>query len=217
MRQGPAEVFAQTGPDPAGEGARLLQQTVELLGVGCQLERFKLCRQAVGVLAHQHEVAGVGDQNQAIAAPVAADLIAIGGEPGVVIGGLDLDNAAFGDLPFAHSAALHLPGGVEAQVGMARAVVGQLADAEDLGLERCADGVQQSGQRRIRRPLAGRAARRAQAAQVAEVGLYRRREFHCRYRHGSVAALWRACFPPWRRGRITPCGRFVLRGPITLG
>ena len=175
MRQGPAEIFAQTGPDAAGKRARRLQQMVELLGVMGQPEGLELCRQAVGVLAHQHEIAGVGYQDQSIAAPVAADLIAVGGQPGVVIGGLDLDYAAFGDLPFAHPAPLHLPGGVEAQVGMAGAVVGQFADAEDLGLEHSADGVEEGGQRRIRRPLAGRAAGSAQAAQVAEVRLDRRR------------------------------------------
>ena len=46
-----------------------------------------------------------------------------------------------------------------------------------LGLSVAADGVEQRGQRRIGRPLAGRAAGSAQAAQVAEIGLDRRREF----------------------------------------
>ena len=123
-------------------------------------------------------------RTKAIAAPVTADLIAFGGHPGVVIGVLDLDNAALGGLAFARPAAPRLPGGVEAQVGMARAVIGEFADAEDLGREHSADGVDESGQRRVGGPLAGRATGSAQAAQVAEVGLDRRREVRYFQCHG---------------------------------
>ena len=56
--------------------------------------------------------------------PVAADLVAGGGQPSVVAGGLDLDDAALRRLAFAGPAALDLLGGVEAEVGMAGALVG---------------------------------------------------------------------------------------------
>ena len=47
---------------------------------------------------------------------------------------------------------------------MARALLGKLADAEDFGLERGTNGVEEVVQGRIVRALAGRAARRADAA-----------------------------------------------------
>ncbi len=171
MRQRPAQILAQTRAYLASEGLRLIQAPLELRGAVRQPKRFQLLGPALRVLAHEHEVPVVGHQHQAVAGPIAADLTAVGGEPGVVIGGFDLHHAAFGNLALARLAALHLPGGVEAEVGMARALVGQLDDAEDLGLERTADRVQQVGERAVAGALAGRAAGGAHAAQVFEVGL----------------------------------------------
>ena len=58
-------------------------------------------------------------------------------------------------LPLARLAPLHLLGGIEAEVGMARALLRQLDDAEDFGLELGANGGQQVCERRVGRPLAG--------------------------------------------------------------
>ena len=113
---------------------------------------------ALGVLSEQHEVAGVGDEHEAVPAPVAAHLIAVRGQPSVVAGGLDLDHAALGKLSLSRSALLHLAGGVESEVGVARAVVGELGDAGHLGPERGADGVEQVAERRVVGALAGGAA-----------------------------------------------------------
>ena len=76
----------------------MLQLRLEVGGGFGQPEGLQLGGIAVGVLAQQHEVAGVGDQHEAIASPVAAHLRAVGGEPGVGIGGLDLHHAAIGRL-----------------------------------------------------------------------------------------------------------------------
>ena len=152
----------------------MLQAGVEVGGGVGQAEGFQTDGPASGVLAHHHEVAGVGDQHLAVTLPVAADLLAFGGEPGVVGYGLDLHHAALGELAAAlrlTAAALGLARGVESEVGMAGALVGQFGDAEDLGAQGVAHGVEQVGQRAVSRALAGSAAGLpADPAQVGEVG-----------------------------------------------
>ena len=134
---------------------------------------------AGGVLAEEDEVAGVGDEDEAVLVPVAADLVAIGGEPCVVGGGFYLDDATFGELAIAGLSALHLPGGVESEVGAARAYVLELADAADPGLEGGADGGEEVVEGGVVGELAGCAAGRADAVQVGEVGLYGGCELGC--------------------------------------
>ena len=129
-----AEVLAEGGADIAGEGAGLFEPGLELVLCPGEPEGLKPGWVARGVLAEQHEVAGVGDEHEAVPGPVAADLVALGGQPRVVAGGLDLDDAALGELPLARSSPLQLFGCVESEVGMARALLGKLADAVDLGL-----------------------------------------------------------------------------------
>ena len=67
---------------------------------------------------------------------------------GVVFGRLDLDRAALRQLALAR-AALDLFRRIEAEIGPARALVRELADAEHLGLQRSADRVQQVSQGRM--------------------------------------------------------------------
>ena len=59
------------------------------------------------------------------------------------------DHASFRHLPLARSSLLHLLRRIEAEIGMARALIGKLADAEHLRLERRADGIEQVRQRPI--------------------------------------------------------------------
>ena len=183
MGQRTGEIFAQARAQVAGEGARLLQAALKRLSAASQPESLQLRRATRGVLAQQHEVARVGHQHQAVAAPVAADLSALRREPGVVCGRLHLDHAALRRLPLARSALLHLLGRIEAEVGMARALVGKLADAEHLGLERGADGVEQVSQRPVAGPLPGCAAGGVDSSEVGEIGLDRRRQFGVRFAH----------------------------------
>ena len=124
MGQGAAEILAQTGANLTGEGAGFFKQAVEVFGAVGEPEGLEPDRPAGGVRSEQDEVAGVGDEDEAVAVPVAADLVAGGGQPGVVAGGFDLDDAALRRLAFAGPAALDLLGGVEAEVGMAGALVG---------------------------------------------------------------------------------------------
>ena len=123
----------------------MLQLRLEGGGGPGQPEGFQLGRaSALGVLAQQHEIAGVGGQHQPVTVPVLADLGAVSYEPCVIGNGFDLDHAAFGKLPIALPAPLHLLGGVESEVGMSGPLLRQLTDTEDLGLERAADGIQQN-------------------------------------------------------------------------
>ena len=77
------------------------------------------------VLAQQHEVAGVGDQNETIQPPILADLGAAGGEPGVVASRLDLHHPTIRDLPLLGLALRYLPGGVDAEVRMPHSLLGR--------------------------------------------------------------------------------------------
>ena len=106
MGQCATEIFTQAGADFAGEGARFLQPPRERFRAVSQPEGLQLRRPANCILAEQHEVARIGHQHQSIAAPVAAHLIAVCRQPGVITGGLHLDHATFRHLPLAWPALL---------------------------------------------------------------------------------------------------------------
>ncbi len=78
-----------------------------------------------------------------VAVPIVADLGGLCGQLGIIAGGLYLNDAAFRDLVFRGLAFLHLLGRVEPEVGMTRALVSQLADAEHFGLEGMTNRVEQ--------------------------------------------------------------------------
>ena len=80
---------------------------------------------SLGVLAQQDEVAGVGNEDEAVSLPVAADLGTFGREPSVVARGLDLYDATLGRLALARLSALNLLGGVESEVGVSGALLRQ--------------------------------------------------------------------------------------------
>ena len=119
---------------------------MEFLWTVRQSEAFEFRRTARCVLAHEYEVAGVGHQHQPVVVPVAAHLIAVGRQPGIVADGFHLDHAALRHLSVARPALLHLLRRVEAEVGMARALVSKLTNAEYLRVEHRADGIQQVGE-----------------------------------------------------------------------
>ena len=81
-----------------------------------------------------------------------------------LLAGFDFHHAALGELPLLGMALRHLLGGVEAEVGMSRALLRQLADAMHPRPQRAAHGVQQVAQREVIGQLAGAAARRTDAA-----------------------------------------------------
>ena len=201
MGEGAAEVLSESGADLTGERAGCLRQGLERLGGVGQPEGLQLCGVSVGVLTKQDEVAGVGDEDEPILLPVAADLIALGGEPSVVVGRLDLDHAALGELALAGLSARNLPGGVESEVGMSGALLGKLADAEDFGSERVADVVQQVGQRTVGGAFAGGSAGSANASEVGEVVFDDGGQLGCGGWHGRI---------------LESSGRFAKR-PLRVG
>ena len=198
--QGATEVLDETRTDLAGEDARRLQLALErgvAAGEPEGLERGLLARR---VLADERELAEIGRQHQTVAAPVAPDLLAHHRAQHVLVRGLDLDHAAFRNLALARASPLHLPGRVEAEVGMTRALVGQLADAEHLRLEGRADGVEQVRERPVARSLPGRPAGGADPPQIFEIRLHRRDQLRVRTGHGPRGgSVVGAC------GRAAPC------------
>ena len=208
VRQCAGQVFAEAGPGRPGKCARRFQFAPEAVRAVREAEGFELRRAARRVLAHQHEIARVGHEHQPIAFPIAAGLTALRREPGIVVRRLHLDHAAFRYLAFARLALLHLLRRVESEVGMARALVGEFADAEHLRPERRADGVQQVGERPVARPLPGRAAGRAHPPEIGEIRFDRRRQPCVRSRHRpcsglslpGVQALARRSAPAAKRG-----------------
>ena len=153
-----AQVLTQACAHIACEGPRPLQLGVKLLLRLRKSEGLQLHGVALGVLSHQHEVAGVGDQHEPVDGPSS-------GSPGRwrpsarrrLRRASPPRRRARGPVRFGLPL-LHLSLGVEAEVRVARALLGKLAYAEHLGPERAADGVQQVGQSRVVRPLSRRAA-----------------------------------------------------------
>ena len=162
------------------------------LEVGCgtgQPEGFQLGRVALGVLAQQDEVAGVGDEDKTVSFPVPADLGAFRGQPGVVTSGLDFHDTDLRRLPFPGLSSLHLLCCVKAQVRMPRPLVRQFADTEHLGPQRCPYRVQQVGQRRVIGAFVSATARGTDAPQVVEICLHREAELGSALRHGPPLVL----------------------------
>lgn len=113
-------------------------------GIG-EAKGFEFYGIAGGVFADENEVAIVGDEDLAVFRPVAADLSAVGGKPGVVGGGFDFDHTARGllrDIWIFVFSAFELLFGKEAAIGDAGAAIAKLEDAGDFGLKRFADFVE---------------------------------------------------------------------------
>lgn len=109
MGQRAAQVFAQPCSEVAGERGRVLETGRELFGAFGKPEGLQARRIATPVLADQREIIGVGNQYQAVSAPVAGYLVASGGEPGVAVRALDLHHAALRRLALSRTPALDLP------------------------------------------------------------------------------------------------------------
>ncbi len=177
------EILAQTRADRPRKGTRMFQPAGERLFTLGQPERLQHRLAAVRIQADEAELAQVRGQHQAIASPIASHLLAHRPRPQVLVRRLDLDDTALRGLSLARAAALDLLRGVEPEVGMARALIGKLADAEHLGFERRAHRVQEIRERSIARSLPGGPARGADPPQIVEVRLDRRGQLRVRPAH----------------------------------
>ena len=141
------EILAQTRAGRPRKRPRMLQPAGERLFALGQPERLQHRLAAVRVRADEAELAQIRHQHQAVAPPVARHLLAHRLRPQVLVRRLHLDDAALRSLSLARTTALDLLRGVEPEIGMARALVGELADAEHPGLQRRTDRVQESRER----------------------------------------------------------------------
>ena len=179
MGQRAAQVLPETGSELTRKSTGLLESKLELCGGAGEPEGLQFRGHARRVLAEQYEVAGVGDEDEPVFAPIFADLFTGCRQPGVIGDGLDFDHAALRRLALARLAPLNLTRGIETEVRMARALLCKLADAEYFGLEHASNGVEQVGQRRVVGALAGGAAGRSDPAQIGKILLYRRCQLRC--------------------------------------
>ena len=134
VRQSPAQVFSENSSRPAGEFARRGQQAVELLLASGQAKPLQARRAARIVGTNEHEFPRVGHEDLPVEFPVATHLMALGGEPRVIRGGLQLNDTAFGKLTFERRAVLRLVCREQPDIGMARTVIGNFNHAIDRGL-----------------------------------------------------------------------------------
>ena len=177
MGEHASQVFAKTRANFVRKGARLLQPGFKIFGGFRKSERLQLDGIACAILAEQDEIAHVGDEDEAILVPILADLRAFDSQPRIVRHGLDLHDAALRGLALNRISLAGLLGGVQAKIGVIRPRLPQFSNARDLGSKRIADRVQQIVQRRVVGTFRRRAAGRADAAQVREIGLNGGAEF----------------------------------------
>ena len=171
-----AQIFAQPRSDPARERPRLCQS---------RIERFFAVRQPVGFKRHlvsgcaltdEFKLTQVGHQHQVVTLPVAANLVAHGLFVRVLVRRFHLHYAALRRLrlSLARPPALQLPLDVKVKVGMPRALICRLHDAEHLRPESRSNRAEQSRQREIRGSLVRGRAGRANPPQIGKKRLYRR-------------------------------------------
>ena len=173
MRERPGEVLDETAAHCAGESAGMLQLLVEVRRGVREPEGFEGLLPPRGIGPDQPELPQVRHEHELVAGPVAGYLF-----PGCHLVQLVLIRLRFHDAPFRNlsrtgPAPLQLPGGIEPDVRMPRALIGEFGDAEDLGFQAAADGVQQVHERGVGGPLASRAARSPLAGEITQVVLDR--------------------------------------------
>ena len=183
VRERPAKVLAKAKAHLTGEDMRAIEPTREPGIVGRKAEPLQRRLGTGSVRTDEHELAQIRHEHETIAAPVPAHLAAYPGRRDVLVRALHLDHATLRSLALARAPALHLPRRVETEIRMPRALVGQLADAEHLRLQRRPHTVQKTRKRAIARPLRRSAARGAHARQIDEVRLDHLRQLHIRSRH----------------------------------
>ena len=183
MRQRAAEILAEARADRVGKDPRRFQTAPELISAASETKRFERGLSSHRVRTDQPEFPQVGYQHQTVARPMAADLIAYDRRLCILLRRLQLDDAALGNLTLVRAAALHLRCRIEAEIGMARPLIGEFGDTEHLRPERAADCTQQVCEWPVARPFTGRTARRTDLPQLGEVGFDRRRQLRIRPRH----------------------------------
>ena len=164
----------------------MLQLLVEVRCGVREPEGFEGLLPPRGIGADQPELPQVRHEHELVAGPVAGYLL-----PGCYLVQLVLIRLRFHDAPFRDlsrpgPAPLQLPGGIEPDVRMSGALVGEFGDAEDLRLQAGAHGVEQVNERGVGGSLTGRAARRALPGEIAQVVLDGGRELSLAWCHRQL-------------------------------
>ena len=133
-----------------GMGAKLPKG----FGIARQLDMLEVDRASRLVAPDEKEAPVVGDEHETVALPIALHLLAARELVEVVLGCLDLDDAAVGrgcrsQLVAVRLAAPEAGDRVEAEVRLARTLIGDLPDAQHLRLEVAAGLVEEILQRRV--------------------------------------------------------------------
>jgi hypothetical protein len=154
------------------------------------------------VLADQSKLTIVGQQDQAVAVPVLADLRGRRDAQDLLVERFHLDDAALGKSAFAWAAVLELLGREQAEVWLAATDVAELPDAEHLRFQVAADGVQEVLERPVVGTLGRGGAGRMTALHVDEIGLDGSLEIHTALvcplmTKGCIKRIWRF----WRKAQ----------------
>ena len=176
VRQRAAQVFAQPRPNPASERPRLFQSRIKRFFAVRQPEGFKRHLVSGCALTDEFKLTQVGHQHQVVALPVAAHLIPHGLFVRVLVWRFHFHYAALRRLrlSLARPPALQLPLDVKVKVGMPRALICRLHDAQHLRPERLSNRAEQCRQREIRGSLVRGRPGRANPPQIGKKRLYRR-------------------------------------------
>ncbi len=156
MEHHPQEVFDEPLAVLLGELVRGLGRFPESLLTRSQPILLEPCGLSIGIPAHQHEIAVVGDKNLTVLLEIPDDLLARGDRADIIAGPLDLDRAPRRQLTgqrIGVTGALELVGREQAAVGQTRPPVREVDHAPNFRLERSADLIQEVRQRRVERSL----------------------------------------------------------------
>ncbi len=108
-----------------------------------------------------------------MSAPIAADLLAVRDDPGIIFGWLDFDDAASRHLGkvwrIVLASLLELIFSKETAIGTSRAAIFELEDAADFWFERFADFVKKIGEGRVIRRFVNRFTRGTDVAERGEI------------------------------------------------
>jgi len=95
----PLEIFPERAANVFSGLPRRRGHVPEGSRISGEAEAFEFCRAAVRPLADDEKIANIGGDDKPVRTEILADLGGVGGEPGVVAGALDLDDAALRRLP----------------------------------------------------------------------------------------------------------------------
>lgn len=150
LEQGPAQEIQHGFALQFRRALRMLRGGPELGLVPGDGKGAELKGLPVGIFTQDEEVAVVRHQHEPVLLPVLGGLGALGREPGVVGGPLDLHHAARGvDGVQLHTLPAQLFFGVQPEIGHARALVLHLRQGHDHGFQALAEGLQQFFQGRV--------------------------------------------------------------------